>query len=267
MSDYTAYFDGHDLSTLFTLGRPERRLVGWEPTLIDRPSAVGALYAGTKAQSVEVTMQLVTLDNTDVGRQFALRTLAGWLAVDEPKPLVLTDEVVPWGNGTAGVFRNAVPKGEPTIKPAINADVVSVTFICTDPLLYLGDGFGTSLVSHNISSSQITFTVRGTAPTYPNFNLEDVRGDSNGVFRMFVVSSDRTVYNRITFSADPNPSEQFDVSIYCSIRSARTPDNARVPLTLDSGWPRLSGGQSITLTIEKGSVANISNVSYTPTWW
>ena len=263
---YTATFDGHDLSTLFTVGRPERTLVGWEPNLIDGASSAGAFFAGTKAQPVEVTIPLTTIDGTDLGRMTALRTLAGWLAVSKPRALVLSDERVQ-SNGTVPVFRYAVPKGAPKIDPAINADTLSVTFVCADPLLHAGNGVElTSYQSFN--SSPKTLTIVGTAPTYPIFVLKDVRGDSNGLFRMHVTSGDDTINERITFDADPSPAETLNVTVNCKRRTARTDANEPVAMALSSGWPRFTGGQTVTLTVEKGSIDHsTSSVIYNATWW
>ena len=64
MSAYTAWFNGHDLGERFVASPPERNLVTWEPDLVAMPSGYGSLFAGTKAQAMEITLRLTTFAET-----------------------------------------------------------------------------------------------------------------------------------------------------------------------------------------------------------
>lgn len=153
-NDYACTFDGHDLAELFSIEyHMTRRLPTWEPTLVDVPARNGALFGGTRAQAVEIGMQLCPRALGRDERQEDLRTLASWLAVSEPKPLYLGDE--------GGRYRMAVPTGESEITPYLDADVVQIGFVCPDPRLY-GDER-----SATVTTTATSILVDGTAVTRP----------------------------------------------------------------------------------------------------
>ena len=151
MQPVSLFFDNHELSELFTVERHViRRLPTWEPNLVDVPGMSGAIYAGTRALPTTVEMDLYFLSEDRHQRQVDIRTLASYLAVDEPKALVLGDE--------GGLWRKAVPQLEQPITAYLNADAVHLTFICPDPWLY-------GLTRTCPLSASTIVRVGGTAPT------------------------------------------------------------------------------------------------------
>lgn len=166
-TDYACMFDGHDLTQFFVVDyQMERRLPTWEPALVDVPARSGALFGGTRANPVTIGMRLAVIDRYRDRRQELLRMLAGWLAVDEPKKLVLGDE--------GGAYRLAIPSDDAQVTPHLNADSVELTFTCPDPLLH-----GETRTATVPSGGTATIHVVGTAPTAPRITVS-AKGAATG---------------------------------------------------------------------------------------
>lgn len=258
MSNFTATFDGHDLGELFVVSQPERTLTAWEPTLLDG-AAVGALYAGTKPQAMEVALTLTTFAATREERLAALRTLSGWLAVSEPKSLALADELQTVGSTTYQLTRLAVPTGQPRVTQAIDAMAVEVTFICPDPTC---SGTGWSNVMHS-GERQLTFDVIGTAPTLPVILIHDALGDAFGRFQLDFVADGAT--QSIKFDDLPQNEAAIDVVINCASRTYAV-NSVPAMLKLPNDWLELQGGSSVTVSLVRGSFSLVS-VLYADRWW
>lgn len=240
---YSLIFDGHDLTEHFAIERHATRTLGvWEPNLVDVPGRSGALFGGTRRMPVTLTFDLYAIDGTREERQQAMRMLAGWLAVDEPKQLVLGDE--------SPRYRMAVPSGEGMQEAYLNADHASVTFTCPDPWLY-----GEVVTETLPSGGTLTITVGGTAPTWPTITA-NATGGSQGSW--IVTLEDGT-------------------GIYASIPSgtthALTADCAERTLVVNEGvamlppsydWPRLAPGAH-TLTMAQGT--GDATVTWVERWW
>lgn len=242
MITYACTFDGHDLAEWFGIEyHMQRGLPTWEPTLVDVPGR-GVLFGGTRALPATITMQLVALADTRDERQEAMRLLAGWLAVDEPKKLWLGDE--------GGRYRYAVPTDEAAIEPYLNADSVEVTFTCPDPLLH-GQRQSVTVPS----GGSVSILVDGTAPAEPTVTAS-ATGGSGGAWAL--VTEDGG-------------------GIYASIPSGTTravaADVATRTLTVGGSvamlnaaydWPTLTPGTH-TLTMSQGTGA--CTVEWEELWW
>ena len=256
MSEYTATFDGHDLSELFTIAPPVRKLVTWEPTLLDGAS-IGALFAGTKTQAMEVTLTLTTFADTLEERLDAFDTLALWLAVDEPKVLTLSDEVKTVSGSTYTLHRLALPTGTPQIDHAFNADTASVTFICPSPLK--SGLFRTKMF---LPSGELAHQIYGNAPTYPSIAFSGVSGDSDGKFAIDLNYTYAPVQHIVL---DVGTSGTVNVQLNCATRTYYV-NGVRKMLPLETLWPVFYGGQYVIFAVQSGGFTSCT-FEYTDMWW
>lgn len=243
---YALTFDGHDIGANYIVERHlSRTLAAWEPNLIDVPGRMGQLYAGTRALPAQITLDVYAMASTRENRQTEMRTLAGWLAVDEPKRLVLGDE--------NGLYRMAIPTGESVQEAYLNADHAEVTFICPDPRAY--GTTGASALDNAPNGSTISVTVTGTAPTAPTIT-GTATGNSGGYWKLI----DETGAG-IYFSIPSGTSYAFAAD--CEARTLILNGNA-VMLPPAYDWPRWEpGAHTLTLT---GGTSDIA-VSWINRWW
>ena len=280
MSDYEAYFDHHDLSELFVISPPVRTLTAWEPTSVE--AVIGATPTGTKAQPMEITLQLTTFAATLEQRMADLRTLSSWLAVDEPKQLILSDAYI----GTLLLtnryeMRYAWPSGAPKVTQALNATTVEVTFVCPDPRAYeIGevrpgeeeyyDGrfyyepTAEAFTTMDLSESD-TFTVRGTAPSMPIFRIFGAYGSAqSGKLRIELRKTENSQLLHY-FTLDVASDASSDIVVDMEKRTV-TVDGTN---TLDMGinWFALEPG--VTFTVSLGTPGGFRQliISYYARWW
>lgn len=229
---YTCEFNGHELSSLFTVDlKMVRSLPVWEPNLIDVPGRIGAIFGGTNARPVEITMRLATLADARENRMTSLRTLASWLAVEVPCDLVLGDEGI-W-------YRKAIPTGNIDIEQFIDSEVFEITFVCPDPLLY-----GSS-VSRSVGTSSTTINVGGTAPTRPYITVTATT-NSSGVWAI-TNSTTGDVMQIEGLTTGTSHSLIFD----CVNRRVSV-DSVVKMLTIASNWFKFNPGNN-TLRVTTGS--------------
>lgn len=240
---YELTFDGHELSDLFAVERHATRPLGaWEPTLVDVPGRDGALFAGTRRTPVQLTFDLYAIGGTREERQGAMRTLAGWLAVDSPRQLVLGDE--------GGLWRLAVPTGDSAQEAFLNADHVAVTFECPDPWLY-----GEARTATIPSGGSVEVEVGGTAPTWPTIECEATGGTQDS----WVVTLDG---GPAIYAAIPSGTE-LEVTADCGARTLMVNrEAAMLPPAYD--WPQLTPGAH-TLTMAQGT--GDATVTWRERWW
>ena len=281
MSNYEAYFNRHDLSELFEIVPPVRTLTTWEPTSVE--TVIGATPTGTKSQPMEITLQLTTFAATLEQRLADLRTLSSWLAVDEPKQLILSDAYI----GTLLLtnryeMRYAWPSGAPKVTQALNATTVEVTFVCPDPRAYeigevrpgeeeyydgrfyyepTAEGFTTM----DLSESD-TFTVRGTAPSMPSFNIYGAYGSAqSGQLRIVltaIVNGKQILhYFTLDLAHDASSTVRIDME-----KRTVTVDGVAV---LDTGinWFALEPGVTFTVSLATAGGFQQLNIIYYPRWW
>lgn len=280
MSNYEAYFDRHDLSELFVISPPVRTLTPWEPTSVE--AVIGATPTGTKSQPMEITLQLTTFAATLEQRLDDLRTLSSWLAVDEPKQLILSDAYI----GTLLLtnryeMRYAWPSGAPKVTQALNATTVEVTFVCPDPRAYeIGevrpgeeeyyDGrfyyepTAEAFTTMDLSESD-TFTVRGTAPTLPTFNIYGAYGSAQS--GKLIVELRKTKNSQLLhyFTLDLASDASSDIRIDMEKRTV-TVDNVAV-LDMGINWFALEPGMTFTVSLGTAGGFRQLNIIYYPRWW
>lgn len=243
MTEYASTFDGHDLASLFAIDyQMERQLPVWEPTLVDVPGR-GSLFGGTRALPVTIRMTLVTQAPTRDERQEALRTLAGWLAVDEPRPLYLGDE--------GGRYRMAVPTEEAEVTPYLDADAVEVTFTCPDPLLH-----GTRMRATVPSGGTVRIDVGGTAPAQPTISASAAHGASGGGWSV-VTDEGRGIYANI--AQDATRTLVADVA-----HRTLVVGGSAAMLDTDYDWPTMTpGARTLTMALGTGEAV----VEWEELWW
>ena len=289
MSDFKAVFNKHDLSELFVIEPPKRTLTAWEPTMVE--SVIGSVPTGTKPQPMEITLTLTTFADTPEDRLADLRTLSQWLAVDEPKPIVLTDEVLNtvWSGGRwvdEYALRDAYPTGAPKVTPALNATTAEVTFICPDPRAYItAANFFPTSEGESINdtknargyvwdspASMQPATIGGTAPTKPRFYFNGLHGDSSGKFSLKLKYTDeqntqQTKY--VTIDAAEDASLNVDVDFEKRmLRVGESGGGGTLYPVFDAQleWFDLIAGTTYTLEVAAGGFSRIS-FSYYPRWW
>ena len=289
MSDFKAVFNKHDLSELFVIAPPKRTLTAWEPTMVE--SVIGSVPTGTKPQPMEITLTLTTFADTPEDRLADLRTLSQWLAVDEPKPIVLTDEVLNtvWSGGRwvdEYALRDAYPTGAPKVTPALNATTAEVTFICPDPRAYItAANFFPTSEGESINdtknargyvwdspASMQPATIGGTAPTKPRFYFNGLHGDSSGKFSLKLKYTDeqntqQTKY--VTIDAAEDASLNVDVDFEKRmLRVGESGGGGTLYPVFDAQleWFDLIAGTTYTLEVAAGGFSRIS-FSYYPRWW
>ena len=278
MSDFKAYFNKHDLSELFTISPPVRTLTPWEPTSVE--AVIGATPTGTKAQPMEIKLTLTTFAETVEQRLSDLRTLRKWLAVDEPKSLVLTDEVVAQVL-VSGEYVDeyemhyAWPSGAPKITPSQNAMTAEVTFICPDPQAYQTNYQWSPAVRNDKKTWSLVLSpdghaetvIRGTAPTKPQFTLYGVHGFNTDVpFNLFVSTSATEElpyqYHYISIPAAPDASLTVDLNF-----ETRTLTIGGTPvMDMDLEWFDLPAGSTCTVYAANGGFKS-GFMRYYPRWW
>ena len=271
MSDFKAWFNGHDLSTLFVISPPERNLVTWEPDLVAMPNGYGSLFAGTKAQAMEITLKLTTFAETLEERLADLRMLSGWLFVDEPKKLAFTDESYDYTTiggelRTGYLYRMALQTGTPKVTHALNAATAEVKFICPDSRAYLGYGSSFSVVEDEFffaASDEYDGYPMGNAPTETRIFLEHVCGDSDGVFQIEFTCYDAESFGgTITLDVASNADALIMVN---SENRTYSNDASLEPYPLDNDWIQIVGGHRTTARVTRGSCD--TDVFYLPRWW
>lgn len=248
---YPVLFDGHCLSDLFTVEyHMERALPKWQPNVIEAPASTGALFGGTQPQPVEITMELYTFDKTRDERQEALRTLAGWLAVDSPRVLQLGDE--------GGRYRYAIPTDNAPIEAFLNAERVEVTFICPDPRLY-----GKERTVTVPAGGSATFVVGGTAPTMPTIYTEVMASGANQYWRLGLEDGTYILYQPLHYA--PGVLYIDKLTIDCERRTVRSWDETKM-LPPTSDWLTLPPGEH-TLTMTTDGDPEDATVTYREMWW
>lgn len=248
---YPVLFDGHELGSLFLVEwHVERELTAWQPDIVDAPGAIGSLWGGTQAQPVSVSMELTIIDKSRDGRQEALRTLAGWLAVDSPRVLQLGDE--------GGRYRMAAPTGNAGVSALLDADTVQIGFICPDPRLY-----GKERTVTVPAGGSATFVVGGTAPTMPTIYTEVMASGANQYWRLGLEDGTYVLYQPLHYA--PGVLYIDRLTIDCERRTVRSWDETKM-LPPTSDWLTLPPGEH-TLTMTTDGDPEDATVTYREMWW
>lgn len=246
---YPVLFDGHCLSDLFTVEyHMERSLQKWAPNVIEAPAAIGALFGGTQAQPVTITMQLYTFEKTRDERQEALRTLAGWLAVDSPRVLQLADE--------GGRWRYAIPDEDTPIEAFLNAESVQISFICPDPRLW-----GKRRTVTCPKDGSVTFSVGGTAPSMPTVTTT-VAASAEGQQWTLTLEDGTFLLYQPTYTG---ALQSRALAIDCAERTL-TVDGTTKMLSPLADWLTLAPGEH-TLTMGGEATGGSASIAWHEMWW
>ena len=146
-------FDGHDLTECFRVGNLQRPLVPREAEYVAVPGADGALFVGATDATRTVRMTLTVRSKDPECRARAMRQLAAWLHVDEPKGLSISED--------GGLWYKAMPNASADGNRYLNAESFDIEFTC-DSCMY---GLEREEALAVAALSPATFTVGGTLPT------------------------------------------------------------------------------------------------------
>lgn len=236
-------YDGHAFSELFDVGNPEISILNSMPDLRDVPGRNGSMFVGSRFGNSTVKFAIAAHGSADVRRD-KFSTLGTWLAVDEPKKLVLPD--------TPDRYYMAVPSGSLDLNRAIGDEHASITFALVDPVAYGRE------VSYTVpSGGSLTFNVGGTFKTYPKVTANAVRNASSLVWGLRLDDGD---YLHVKTG---NSSAQL-VEIDCDERTSTITASKTVNLpTLDSDWLCFAPGTH-TLVMDNGTGA--ATVTFRERW-
>ena len=240
----TVMWDGEELGAGWTFVSDRReQLLPTDVATIDVPGRDGALFGGVTRAVRQVTLALYVLG--PVGERAPhVRELAARLAVDGPRPLMFGDEAPLW--------RTAVPNAESESEVYFDAEgYTDVEFVCPDPWLY---GEERSVIVP--SGGSVTFTVGGTAPTWPTI-AASATGGSQGTWILRLDDSSKGIYAAIA-SGVTRP-----VVADCDARTL-TVNSTTSMLAPSYDWPELTPGTH-TLAMTQGTGA--ATVTWTERWW
>lgn len=240
----TVMWDGEELSAGWTFVSDRReQLLPTDVATIDVPGRDGALFGGVTRAVRQVTLALYVLG--PVGERAPhVRELAARLAVDGPRPLMFSDEAPLW--------RMAVPNAESESEVYYDAEgYTDVEFVCPDPWLY-GEERSVTVPS----GGSVTFTVGGTAPTWPTITAS-ATGSSQGTWILRLDDSSQGIYAAIA-SGVTRP-----VVADCDARTL-TVNNATSMLAPSYDWPELTPG---THTLAMTAGTGTATITWTERWW
>jgi len=235
-------FDGHDLESLFVCGSPEISILNASPTLEEFDSRNGAVFLGQRWGVSTVAFSIAAIGNAQTRRN-AFSQLGAWLAVDEPKKLILPD--------TPDRYYLAAPEGQCDLTRGIKGEMTQLAFTLVDPIAY-------SMTETTItvpSGGNVTFTVGGTAAAKPTIRATATRNSTALVWGLRLDSVDFVHVNTGVNAGRV-------VAIDCDARTVTISGNAAVP-TLDSDWLEFTPG-SHTLVMDYGTGA--ATVKYRERW-
>ena len=230
-------YDGHDLETIGLCGDPSFTFANFQPQLEELDSVDGAKFIGSKVGAGTVAFNVAVFGSANERRR-KISLLASWLDVDEPKQLVLPD--------TPGWYYLAVPDGGIEISEHMNPERFVLTFRLTDPIAY-------GVEEHNVTvpyGGSVTFSVGGTAPTYPYFNNTTERPDQTT--KMWGLQLDSNEQFMLDFGTTANRTIRADFGQ----RVSYVANSLKLP-TLDSGWFALTPGTH-TIANHIGSGNNLT---------
>lgn len=235
-------FDGHSFGELFLYGDPSIEILNSTPDLRDVAGKNGSTFVGNRFGNAVVTFT-VAVDGGAEERRDAFSKLGAWLAVDEPKPLVLPD--------TPDRYYMAVPNGSLALNRAMGAEVTQVSFTIVDPVAY-----GREAVVTVPSGGSVTFNVDGTYKTKPRIQANAVRDSSSLIWGLRLDGGDFVHVNTGSAAA-------VAVDIDCDERTCIVNGNVSL-ITLNSDWLELTPGTH-TLAMDNGTGA--ATVTFRERWF
>lgn len=245
MSRTTVTFNGHDLTASYHVSNMRVSLLPREVSSVTVPGMDGAMYAGSRLQAKDITLTLTAMGTSLAERQEAARTLAGILAVKEPKPLAISVD--------GGLYYLAIPTSDTERTIYRNATSFEVTFRALDPVMY-----GIEKTITLSSSTAKTVTIGGTYPTYPVIESGNARGASSSNKYVRITNTSTGEYMDIPVSSSGTHTVVAD----CQERSCKV-DGATAAITLLSDWMVLNPG---TVTLQRTSGSGTFTITYKERW-
>ena len=234
-------FDGHVLTDRFIVYDLVR---GFMPRTV-RTTKVsgrdGEVYRGADYDALEISMTIATLGGGYM-RSIELRLLAGWLNVDGPRLLTISDD-----DGIKSY--HAVPVGG-DIDRWLGAESVTITFKAPDPAM---DGASGS--ADIPSGGSVAFTVYGNCATRPSVVAPSAVRGSSGTWGV-TLDGGRTLQVAV-----PTGSASY-VSLDSAARDCSVDGQSMVP-TLDSDWLTLEPGRHV---IEMTQGTGDAYITWTERW-
>lgn len=180
------YFDGYELTKHFVVQNLQRPFAKKNIDLVTLPGRDGAIIGNTTYDPVEITMDLVILDESRGKRSDIMRELALLFNTDEPKRLHFSDE-----GEDPGLFYLAVANGG-DIERFIGADrITGITFTCPEPAMYDGDVRVETIPYNSQSAASLEFDVAGNYPTSPVFTGTVTGNDQNNFGLLHYMRDDK----------------------------------------------------------------------------
>ena len=242
MSRTKVFFDGFELTRRFAVSNLKEGLLPRTIKTVEVPGRDGSLFTGVTLTEKTIGMTLTTLAKTVEERQAAARMLAAILAVDEPKPLLLSID--------NGLYRMAIPSTDIEAARYRNATAFEVSFVVPDPVMY-----GVEKVITVPSGGSVTFEVGGTYPTRPVVSASAAANGGNGFWRV------RLEDGSYLLATIPDGVSTAPVIADCEARTLMV--NSSVALLVPSAdWLKFSPGQHTLEMTGTGA----ATVTFTERW-
>lgn len=215
-------FNGQTLDDYGICGDPEITTAPFSVTMEDGASFDGARFIGSNLKPGKASFKMAILGD-GAERRMTLSRLTKAIKVDEPKPLYLPDSP-DW-------YYLAVPDFDMTPERHFGGEVIDLSFTLIDPVAY-----GEEKSAFVGNGGSVTFTVGGTAPTYPYFaNTLETPDSTTQQWGIRLDGQDVFVLN---FGTTANRYVRADFAE----RVAYISDTLKLP-TLDSDWFMLTPGE------------------------
>ena len=234
-------FNGHDLSTIGTIGTPSIKILDSKVTSREVSGRDGVVVESRTWGASTVSFP-ISIVGTAFNRRNSLSTLGSYLDVDEPCHLVLPD--------TPDYYYMAIPSGRNEISRGVDNETLVLEFTITEPAAY-----GTEKTVTVPSGGSVTFTVNGTYKTAITATASAVR---NSTSLTWGLKLDNSKFVHIATGSASATSIVLD----CGNRTLKVANSPALP-TLDSDWLILEPG-SHTLAMDYGTGA--ATVKYFERW-
>lgn len=236
----TVTFDGVDLTALGIVGEYRGPLLPREIYREQVAGRDGDVFLGARYSAKTITLRLTVRAQDPAERQRAVRVLAAVLAVDEPKPLVLSID--------GGLYHRAIPTSNGDGTRYLNHTSFDVDFEVLDPAAY-----GETRTVTVPSGGSVTFEVGGTYQTMPTVVATQAKNDASaGRWKLILDGGDYLIANVASAAR---------LEADCYARTLKVAGATRV-LELDGDWLVLTPGTHELVMTGTGA----ATVTYPERW-
>lgn len=236
----TVTFDGVDLTALGFVGEYRAPLLPREIYREQVAGRDGDVFLGARYSAKTITLRLTVRAQDPAERQRAVRVLAAVLAVDEPKPLVLSID--------GGLYHRAIPTSNGDGTRYLNHTSFDVDFEVLDPAAY-----GETRTVTVPSGGSVTFEVGGTYQTMPIVVATQAKNDASaGRWKLILDGGDYLIANVASAAR---------LEADCYARTLKVAGATRV-LELDGDWLVLTPGTHELVMTGTGA----ATVTYPERW-